>query len=54
MDKNIIPKGGAHSGIQREIAGILRKQGWKLKRDRKNRLWIPLTHNDASADPGDA
>ena len=28
---DIIPKGGAHSGIQREIAGILRKEGWQLK-----------------------
>ena len=44
MDQKIIPSGGAHSGLQREIAGILRKEGWslKIKRIGKNptiRIW---------------
>ena len=52
MEKDIIPKGGAHPGIQREIAGILRKQGWDRKKDKKNRLWSPVAHGGASTDPG--
>ena len=54
MDKKIIPSGGAHSGIQREIGAILRKNGWELKKDRNGRWWIPGAHGSASTDSSDA